>query len=160
MYYERRARFKAWLQGWVLSFGLLVAVMAQAQDLPLPENDAARAALGHLLGDLSALDRDFASGSLREGRVHRVRPGETLDMIIDRSALAPLPLRRSILRQAFVAANPHAFRRGSPHFLFANVDLRHPGPEHLRSVVFTDAQAAQDLEGPNSRRRTHWIRYP
>lgn len=160
MSHEIRSLFRAGLQSAMFASCLLVVSLGQAQELPLPQNDAARSALIHLLGGFSDLDRQFADRIGLDAQVHRVRAGETLDMIIDSSVLASLPVRRSILRQAFVAANPHAFRRSSPHFLFAGVDLRLPGPEHLSGVVFTDERLAQGALETNSRRRAHWIRYP
>lgn len=157
---ERRGPLMTWLRGGMLASCLLIPSLGHAQSQPLPESDAARAALDHLLRGFSDLDRQFAVGGRLDSQVHRVRPGETLDMIIERSVLASLPVRRSILRQAFVAANPHAFRRSSPHFIFAGVDLRLPGPEHLSGVVFTDERLVQGAQESNARRRADWIRYP
>lgn len=148
------------LRGLVMLTVLATGSLGSAQTPSLPDNGPALAALSHLLREFDVLDHQLGERLPLPGGVHRVRPGETLDGIIERSALADLPLRRSILRQAFVAANPHAFRQGSPHFMFAGAELRSPGADDLRSVVFTQAPAMPASEGPSARSRAHWIRYP
>jgi Tfp pilus assembly protein FimV len=88
---------------------------------------------------------------------HRVRRGETLDMVIRR--IAPnSKLQKIVLRQAFVKANPHAFRRNNPNWLYAGAILKVPDIEHLRQVVFKDTtgKLQKDISG----QKAGWIRFP
>lgn len=138
--------------------------MAQPHDpsaIDLPENAPAQAALQQLLRSLDQADRQIQQRQIAVGSVHRVRRGETLDMIIARS-FGDTPIRRSVLRSAFVSANPHAFRRGNPHFMFADVDLRIPGVDEFSGVILTDEgrRQMQREQTPSRQDRSRWIRYP
>lgn len=88
---------------------------------------------------------------------HRVRRGETLDMVIRR--LAPdSPLQRNVLRSAFVRANPHAFRRNNPNWMYAGAVLQVPDVEHLRQVIFKEnpGRLTKDI----SDEKAGWVRFP
>lgn len=113
------------------------------------------AALQQLLGsaDVSSYltlkrEQELVSGQ------YEVRPGDTLDSLIQRS-FSGSGIRRDFLRQAFVAANPQAFRNGNPNWMLAGVSLRIPTQQDLLKVVFEDPA---QLESRTSQR--HWIRYP
>lgn len=102
------------------------------------------------------------SGTLPEGSVptkgkHKVRRGETLDMVIRR--IAPnSPLQKNVLRQAFVKANPHAFRRNNPNWLYAGSVLSVPDVEHLRQVVFKETPGS--LKKNVADEKADWVRFP
>jgi hypothetical protein len=88
---------------------------------------------------------------------HRVRRGETLDRVIRR--LVPnSPLQRNVLRSAFVKANPHAFRRNNPNWMYAGTVLQIPDVEHLRQVIFKDTPG--DLKKDISDEKADWVRFP
>lgn len=121
-------------------------------------------ALAHLLRDFEEMDRFATRPTAETGPgvvpwaergTYRVLPGDTLDVIIGRT-MSDIPIRRSVLRDAFVRANPHAFRSGNPHFLLANTNLRIPGPDDIRGYVFTGQLTPPEPD----RNRRHWIRYP
>lgn len=98
-----------------------------------------------------------ASAKVQTSGTYRVRKGETLDMVIRR--LAPSsPLQNNVLRQAFVKANPHAFRRGNPNWMYAGVVLKVPDVEHLRQVIFkeTPGRLRKDI----SDQKAGWVRFP
>ena len=97
------------------------------------------------------------SNKIKTAGTHRVRRGETLDMVIRR--IAPnSKLQKNVLRQAFVKANPHAFRRNNPNWLYAGAVLQVPDIEHLRQVVFKDVpgKSRKDISGE----KAGWIRFP
>lgn len=88
---------------------------------------------------------------------HRVRRGETLDMVI-RKVTPNSAIQPRILRQAFVRANPHAFRRGNPNWLYAGAVLQVPDIEHLREVVFKTSP--NRLKKNISNEKAGWVRFP
>lgn len=88
---------------------------------------------------------------------HRVRRGETLDMVI-RRLVPSSPLQRNLLRSAFVKANPHAFRRNNPNWMYAGAVLQIPDVEHLRQVIFKETPG--DLKKDISDEKADWIRFP
>ena len=79
-----------------------------------------------------------SGGQIVTNGTHRVRRGETLDMVI-RKVVPTSAIQPRILRQAFVRANPHAFRRGNPNWLYAGAVLQVPDIEHLRQVIFKNS---------------------
>ncbi len=88
---------------------------------------------------------------------HRVRRGETLDMVI-RRLMPNSPLQRNLLRSAFVKANPHAFRRNNPNWMYAGAVLQIPDVEHLRQVIFKDTPGR--LKKDISDEKAGWVRFP
>ena len=66
---------------------------------------------------------------------YRVQPGDTLDIIINK-VMPETSVRGEFLKKAFVRANPHAFRRSNPNWLYAGVKLKIPTAEDFRKVVF------------------------
>ena len=88
---------------------------------------------------------------------HRVRRGETLDMVI-RKVAPNSAIQPRILRQAFVRANPHAFRRGNPNWLYAGAVLQVPDIEHLRQVIFKSSP--NRLKKNISDEKAGWVRFP
>ncbi len=96
-------------------------------------------------------------GTIRNGGTHRVRRGETLDMVI-RKVAPNSPLQRDLLRKAFVRANPHAFRRNNPNWMYAGVVLKVPDIDDLRRVVFKHAPGS--LKKNVSDKKAGWVRFP
>ena len=109
-------------------------------------------ALAQLLRGFAVLEGELARMPLA-GNHYRVEPGDTLDEIIFKT-LGDLSVRHEVVRDAFVRANPRAFRRKNPNYLLAGVELRIPGPEDFRAVVFDDPQVGQTID------RRRMIRYP
>ena len=112
----------------------------------------AEAALTQLLQGFLTLEGELSRRPLAGGH-YRVQPGDTLDGIIF-STLGDLPVRHEVVRDAFIQANPRAFRRKNPNYLLAGVELRVPGAEDFRAVVFDDPQVGQTID------RRRMIRYP
>ena len=109
-------------------------------------------ALSQLLRGFATLEGELTRVPQAGGR-YRVQPGDTLDDIIFRT-LGDLSVRHEVVRDAFIRANPRAFRRKNPNYLFAGVELRIPGAEDFRAVVFDDPKVGQTID------RRRMIRYP
>jgi len=95
--------------------------------------------------------------TVKTGGTYQVRRGETLDMVI-RKVAPNTPLQRNLLRQAFVKANPHAFRRNNPNWMYAGVMLKVPDVDDLRRVIFKDATGS--LKKNVSEEKAGWVRFP
>ena len=90
--------------------------------------------------------------SLSQG-TYRTKGGDTLDRIINLT-MPNSRIRRSFLRQAFVQANPRAFRSSNPNRLIAGVDIRLPVAEDVLALIFfTSPEAIADSTA-------QWISYP
>jgi hypothetical protein len=85
-----------------------------------------------------------------------VQPGDTLDEIIAQ-LLGETPIRRRIMREAFVQANPNSFRNGNPNYMLAGVRLRVPDADDIIELLF-------DMDSPEmrsmSQSREGWVRFP
>jgi hypothetical protein len=88
-----------------------------------------------------------------------IRRGETLDGIIA-SALPGLPLRKNILRQAVVLANPHAFKRRNPNWMYAGKRIKLPDSGDIHRVIFTQSSDKMDKAKSAREERKTWVHYP
>lgn len=86
-----------------------------------------------------------------------VQFGDTLDSII-KSQLSEFPVKKSIVREAIVSANRHAFRRNNPHWMYANKKLKLPDNGDIHQAIFKTA--APEEGNASNRRHKDWIRYP
>lgn len=116
-------------------------------------------ALSQLLRDIDNLQPQLTAqlDSSAEG-YYTTRGGDTLDRIIDR-LMPSVPLRRSILRSAIVAANPHAFKRNNPHWMYANKQIELPDSEAIKAVIFKQTKS-QNTPVTMADNRKQWVRYP
>ena len=121
-------------------------------------------ALKQLVKDIEGLRKAPASG-LKDKKDHSsglvvgsyvTKPGDTLNQIILRQ-LPDLPIRHNIVRMAIVKANPHAFKRKNPNWMYAGKTLRLPSADDIRSVVFRDAAPER---GGFTADQDSWIKYP
>ena len=88
-----------------------------------------------------------------------VKKGDYLDKIINQT-VGSSPLRRDILRRAFVRANPHAFMRSNPNWLLANKRLRVPEADDIKKVIFTDESRRASTQRESANPHEGWIQYP
>ncbi len=115
-------------------------------------NDSVDSALATLLGT------DISNGKAEKRQTagyqstYSVRRGDTLDGIIRRS-FNTSRIRRPIIRQAFVKANPSAFRRGNPNWMYAGKVLAMPEIKDFQKAIFVDGTPA--LSG-----KRNWVTYP
>lgn len=96
--------------------------------------------------------------AVAEDGTYVVKNGDYLDKIITQT-VGQSPLRRDILRSAFVRANPHAFMRSNPNWLLANKKLRVPEADDIKMVIFTDESRRQAKQRPSDPYEG-WIQYP
>jgi len=144
-----------------------VELVLASPDEPVEEIDVAEldAALARLIKDLEAAieatraaDKNTKQAILAEDGTYLVKPGDYLDKIVKQTS-GNSSIRPSILRRAFVRANPSAFKRSNPNWMLANKRLKVPDVDDIKKVIFKDidpnkAKAAgiDPYEG--------WIQYP
>jgi hypothetical protein len=87
---------------------------------------------------------------------YQVRVGDTLDDIISRS-IGETPIRKNILRDAFVRANPNSFRNNNPNYMLAGIRLRIPDAEDIIDLLFDMDSQEMRL---NNRSRDGWVHFP
>ena len=92
---------------------------------------------------------------LRLGGDYRTKPGDTLNAIIQ-AHLRDLPVRISILRQAIVMINPHAFKRKNPNWMYAGKRIKLPTVKDIKRVVFK----REPEKAARSASTDQWIQYP
>ena len=126
------------------------------------------AALKYLLGDLEGLQKRGSKEGAQPGNLgdkYLVKPGDTLDVIIE-STMSHIPIRKGILRRAFVETNTHAFPSDSPHRLLAGMYIKIPSVENIRDIIFPKGLpkelTPQKLvtKKATSQNRKDWVRFP
>ena len=122
-------------------------------------------ALQRLVDDLELAVTRLPSGRMRgrdgggPGGTHVVQEGEFLDLIIEKT-YSGSPIRRDLLRKAFVKLNPSAFGgRGNPNYIFARKKLKVPSVEDLKAVIFKSGELEQ-LRNSSADPHQGWIQYP
>lgn len=117
---------------------------ATAQGPTLPEaRPEARQALETLLGSLAdgeSVVQGRPSNPLPAQTRQRVvaRAGETLDRVLRRT-LSHLPIKDTVLRQAFVEVNPDVLTGSGAQRLKAGVELMVPNPEDVRRIMLRES---------------------
>ena len=114
-------------------------------------------ALAQLIKDVRLMTPTLAE-AFADGR-YITKKGDTLDRIIA-STMVDNPVRKSILRQAIVLANPHAFKRKNPNWMYANKQLKLPTAEDIHNVVFTNSRGILNEKRAASAERKSWVQYP
>ena len=118
-------------------------------------SESAETALANLMSDIEKVQTKNKDN--KESIDHyKTQYGDTLDQIII-DYMPNLPIRTSMLKRAIVFANPHAFKRSNPNWMYAGKRLRLPGAKDIHNVVFTeraDTQASQRDE------KLSWVKYP
>ena len=114
-------------------------------------------ALAQLIKDVRLMTPTLAE-AFADGR-YITKKGDTLDRIIA-STMVDNPVRKSILRQAIVLANPHAFKRKNPNWMYANKQLKLPTAEDIHNVVFINSRGLLNEKRAASTERKSWVQYP
>jgi hypothetical protein len=136
-------------------------VELQAAEQPVEEaelDDALSRMVADLERSLEAAAVTAEQDAVAEDGTYVVKSGDYLDKIITQT-VGDSPLRRDILRSAFVRANPHAFMRSNPNWLLANKKLRVPEAEDIKKVIFTDESRRKQNQRPSDPYEG-WIQYP
>jgi hypothetical protein len=87
-----------------------------------------------------------------------VKEGETLDQII-LNTMPKTNIRKSIIKRAFVNANPHAFKRSNPNWMYANKRLKLPDADDIKGVVFKNKNSINKDKISDQDKKT-WVSYP
>jgi Tfp pilus assembly protein FimV len=82
-----------------------------------------------------------------------VKQGDTLDGIINK-IYPSTAIKKDILREAFVIANPNSFRNRNPNFIFSGKRLLLPNEEDIGKIIFNE-----NVRNLRSDRST-WVRFP
>ena len=82
-----------------------------------------------------------------------VKQGDTLDGIINK-IYPSTAIKKNILREAFVIANPNSFRNQNPNFIFSGQRLLLPNEEDIGKIIFNE-----NVRNLRSDRST-WVRFP
>lgn len=99
-------------------------------------------------GNLPAMPPPAAPIPSGQSGVVMVKPGDTLAKILDRSMGRPFD-RRAVV-QTMVTLNPHAFVKGNPNRLIANVPLRVPSQQEMAGLLtgqLTPAAVVAQMSG-------------
>jgi Tfp pilus assembly protein FimV len=121
--------------------------------------DNAERALARLMKDVQRLEPQMGKQTphpqSKDG-YYTTRPGDTVDMILLR-VMPKMPVKKAIMRQALVNANPHAFKRKNPNWMYAGKRLRLPGAKDIHNVVFIQ-QA--DTKTSTRDAKLGWVKFP
>ena len=122
-------------------------------------DDALSRMIADLEQSLEAAAVEAKEDAVAEDGTYVVKNGDYLDKIINQT-VGQSPLRRDILRSAFVRANPHAFMRSNPNWLLANKKLRVPDADDIKKVIFTDESRRNKNQRAGANPYEGWIQYP
>ena len=126
-------------------------------------NDELSHALERMLSDLKkAVDESVSTGDISqidEDGYYLVKRGDSLSRIIER-VIAKTNINGEFLKKAFVAANPKAFKRANPNWLYANSKLRLPLEKDFRKLVFKRGNKNSEKNDESTDPYKNWIQYP
>jgi Tfp pilus assembly protein FimV len=106
-------------------------------------------------GDVETHISERRESEILQGK-YEVRPGDTLDGIID-LAFPGSAIRKSMLRQAVMERNPHAFRGNNPNWLLAGVAISIPEAHDIHALLFEDYASIRDRYPADT---SGWVRFP
>ena len=122
-------------------------------------------ALARLVKDIELLRPALAPSSEAAGATvtadgyYMIRRGDSLDRIIAR-VLPQTPVRKNILRQAIISANPHAFKRKNPNWMYAGKRIKLPDSDDIHKVIFTQPSNKLDKAKAARDERKNWVHFP
>jgi Tfp pilus assembly protein FimV len=141
----------------IVAAGLVATATAGAA---FADSADAEAALAQLMQDISALQEGLEQPVMAsQNGYYKTRMGDTLSQIIERT-VPDVPVRKKILQQAIVRANPHAFKRNNPNWMFADRKLKLPDAGDIHKVVFTDAAGKSAKKPSHYDERDDWVQFP
>ncbi len=134
----------------------------QSEPVAKFDQEALEKALSRMLGDLKGQAEQIAKNSdslvlAADGR-YVIKRGDSLSEILEKIANGS-NINLNLLRRAFVAANPRAFKRSNPNWMYANAKLRFPEEKDFRKILFRNVSQREtktEVEDPYS----NWIRFP
>jgi Tfp pilus assembly protein FimV len=135
----------------IMSSMMMFSPIMVAEQAALSQADLAR--LKAFVGDVGRVGGLGNAGSESVNGVYKVRSGDTLAKIIQKE-FKQVGINRSLLTDVIVAVNPHAFRRGNPHWLLAGAALKLPSTADFQAYIFPKMANKKDSSSKD------WIRYP
>jgi len=141
----------------IVASGLAAAFSAGTAHAQTASTDKA---LAQLFKDIKRLKPALSeSAELTDDGYYMIRHGETLDGIIAK-VLPNMPLRKKILRAAVVQANPHAFKRKNPNWMYANKKIKLPDSTDIHNVIFTKSSNKLNAQKLARDERKSWVSFP
>ena len=126
------------------------------------DQEALEKALSRMLGDLKGqaeqIAKDTDSLILDADGRYVIKRGDSLSEILEKIANGS-NINLNLLKRAFVTANPKAFKRANPNWMYANARLRFPEEKDFRKILFRNVNQQEtktEVEDPYS----NWIRFP
>ena len=126
------------------------------------DQEALEKALSRMLGDLKGqaeqIAKDTDSLILDADGRYVIKRGDSLSEILEKIANGS-NINLNLLKRAFVTANPKAFKRANPNWMYANAKLRFPEEKDFRTILFRNVNKQETktkVEDPYS----NWIRFP
>jgi Tfp pilus assembly protein FimV len=99
-------------------------------------------------------------GESGKGKFYRVRPGDSLDRIIQK-ALPNSPLKIEYLRDAVVRANPGVFAHSGSYRIHSGQVLQLPDlAQVLRATMEPLLQSSESKAQTDEQIRRRWVHYP
>ena len=118
--------------------------------------DAERA-LKHLLADVDKMEADFSiSAKMSPATHYTTQYGDTLDEILIKH-VGKMPIRKDILKRVVVHANPNAFKRSNPNWMFSGKKIKLPDAGDIRDLIFTEDALGKMGLGQD---QDSWVRFP
>lgn len=114
-------------------------------------------ALAQLVKDIRLMTPTLAE-AFADGR-YITKKGDTLDRIIAQT-MVDNPVRKEILMKAIVRANPHAFKRKNPNWMYANKQLKLPTADDIHQVVFNNSGGILNAKKAAHADRQSWVQFP
>ena len=140
----------------ILSALLSVVAAGTAQ----AQTASTKKALAQLIKDIDLLRPALAAKAEKsQDGYYTIRRGETLDGIIAK-VLPSMPLRKSIIRQAIVLANPHAFKRRNPNWMYADKKIKLPDTKDIHRVIFIEPSNGMAKAKNSRQQRQDWVHFP
>ena len=126
------------------------------------DQEALEKALSRMLGDLKGQAEQISKNSDSlvldaDGR-YVIKRGDSLSEILEKIATGS-NINLNLLKRAFVSANPGAFKRSNPNWMYADAKLRFPEEKDFRKILFRNVDMREtktEVEDPYS----DWIRFP
>ena len=126
------------------------------------DQKALEKALSRMLGDLKEQAEQIAKNSDSllldaDGR-YVIKRGDSLSEILEKIDKGS-NINLNLLKRAFVAANPKAFKRSNPNWMYANAKLRFPEEKDFRKILFRNENVEETKTEPEDP-YSDWIRFP
>jgi hypothetical protein len=126
------------------------------------DQEALEKALSRMLGDLKGqaeqIAKDTDSLILDADGRYLIKRGDSLSEILEKIANGS-NINLNLLKRAFVAANPKAFKRANPNWMYANARLRFPEEKDFRKILFRNVNQ-QETKTEEEDPYSNWIRFP